>query len=147
MKKTVLLEAPYLLTGLWLRLGLGLVYLYSGYSKLFAGEDAIGVCSNKAEAAAMVATYAWFPFDPEQFVLVQSWLEIILGLMLILGIKTRWMATISALLIVLFFLMINWHLVWKNMALLGASLALAVTRDNWLSIDDWWQKRKNQFIN
>lgn len=147
MLKNVLKDTPHVLTGFFLRLGLGFVYFYSGYSKLFAGQDAIGVCSNRAEAAALVATYDWFPFDPEQFVLVQSVLEIILGILLILGIKTRWMATVSVLLLILFFLMINWQLIWKNMALLGASLALAVTRDNWLSIDAWWSKRKASSIN
>ncbi len=125
-------------TGLFLRLGLGFIFLYSGYGKLFLGDDTIGVCSNRGEAAALVGNYTWIPIDPEVFVVIQSVLELVLGLMLVLGFKTRWAAAISAILMILFFIFIDFSLVWKNIALLGASMALALTRDNAWS----WDERK-----
>lgn len=124
------------LTGLFLRCGLAFVYLFSGYSKLFAGSDGIGVCSNRVEAVALVANYQFIPIDPENFVIIQSVLELILGLVLIVGIKTKWAALISTVLILLFFVFIDFQLVWKNMALLGASLALFVTKENRWSLDN-----------
>ena len=123
------------LSGLFLRCGLAFVYLFSGYSKLFAGSDGIGVCSNRVEAVALVANYQFIPIDPENFVIIQSVLELILGLVLIVGIKIKWAALISAVLILLFFAFIDFQLVWKNMALLGASLALLVTNENRWSLD------------
>lgn len=117
-------------SGLFLRWGLGFIYLFSGYSKLFAGSDGIGVCSNRAEAVTLVGSYSFLPLDPETFVVVQSVLEIILGLVLIVGLKTRWAGLISVILMLLFFIFIDFQLVWKNVALLGASLALVVTKEN-----------------
>ncbi len=123
-------------TGLFLRVGLAFIYLFSGYSKLFAGSDGIGVCSNRVEAVALVANYQFIPIDPENFVVIQSVLELILGLVLIVGIKTKWAALISVVLLLLFFVFIDFQLVWKNMALLGASLALLVTNENRWSLDN-----------
>jgi uncharacterized membrane protein YphA (DoxX/SURF4 family) len=131
------------LTGFFLRLGLGFIYIYSGYGKLFLGNDTIGVCSNRGEAAALVGNYTWIPIDPEVFVIIQSIVELILGLMLIIGIKTRWAATVSTLLLIAFLLLIDFNLVWKNIALLGASIALALTRDNAWS----WDERKGSHNN
>ncbi len=133
-------EKYHHLTGLFLRLGLGFIYLYSGYGKLFLGDDTIGVCSNRGEAAALVGNYTWIPIDPAVFVIIQSVVELLLGLMLVLGIKTRWAATISTLLLIIFLIFIDFNLVWKNIALLGASIALALTRDNAFS----WDERKNK---
>src|SRR3989344_7219704 len=124
------------LSGVFLRWGLAFVYLFSGYSKLFAGNDTIGVCSNRVEAITLVASYQFIPLDPEVFVIVQSVLELILGLALALGWKIRWAGLISAVLILLFFVFIDFQLIWKNMALLGASLALIVTKENRWSMDN-----------
>jgi uncharacterized membrane protein YphA (DoxX/SURF4 family) len=133
-------EKYHHLTGLFLRLGLGFIYLYSGYGKLFLGDNTIGVCSNRGEAAALVGNYTWIPIDPQVFVIIQSVVELLLGLMLVLGIKTRWAATISTALLIIFLIFIDFNLVWKNIALLGASIALALTRDNAFS----WDERKKK---
>jgi uncharacterized membrane protein YphA (DoxX/SURF4 family) len=133
-------EKYHHLTGLFLRLGLGFIYLYSGYGKLFLGDNTIGVCSNRGEAAALVGNYTWIPIDPQVFVIIQSVVELLLGLMLVLGIKTRWAATISTGLLIIFLIFIDFNLVWKNIALLGASIALALTRDNAFS----WDERKKK---
>ena len=131
-------------TGLFLRLGLGFIYLYSGYGKLFLGDETIGVCSNRGEAAALVGNYTWIPIDPETFVLLQSIVELVLGLMLVIGIKTRWAATISTALLIIFLIFIDFNLVWKNIALLGASIALALTRDNAWSWDERKKTSRNE---
>lgn len=135
-------EKYHHLTGLFLRLGLGFIYLYSGYGKLFLGDNTIGVCSNRGEAAALVGNYTWIPIDPAVFVIIQSVVELLLGLMLVIGIKTRWAATISTLMLIIFLIFIDFNLVWKNIALLGASIALALTRDNAFSWDE--RKKINQ---
>jgi uncharacterized membrane protein YphA (DoxX/SURF4 family) len=62
--------------------------------------------------------------------------------MLVIGIKTRWAATISTLMLIIFLIFIDFNLVWKNIALLGASIALALTRDNAFSWDE--RKKINQ---
>jgi uncharacterized membrane protein YphA (DoxX/SURF4 family) len=135
-------EKYHHLTGLFLRLGLGFIYLYSGYGKLFLGDNTIGVCSNRGEAAALVGNYTWIPIDPAVFVIIQSVVELLLGLMLVIGIKTRWAAIISTLMLIIFLIFIDFNLVWKNIALLGASIALALTRDNAFSWDE--RKKINQ---
>ncbi|MFH0873473.1 MAG: MauE/DoxX family redox-associated membrane protein [Candidatus Komeilibacteria bacterium] len=123
------------LSGFFLRCGLGFVYLFSGYSKLFAGSNGIGVCTNRVEAVTLVANYQYIPIDPGTFVIIQSVLEIVLGLILLLGWKIRWAGLISVILLLLFFLLLDFQLIWKNMALLGASLALVVTKENRWSLD------------
>ncbi len=112
------------LSTVFLRLGLGLVFLWPSISKLFSKVDALGICTNRAEAVEMVASFSWLPIPPEIFVTFQSWFELALGILLIVGIWVDLAAIVSALLFISFFVFLDFDLVWKNMALLGASLAL-----------------------
>ncbi|MBI5465822.1 MAG: DoxX family membrane protein [Candidatus Kerfeldbacteria bacterium] len=115
-----------------LRLTLGFVFLWSGLSKFGLDDNAIGVCTNRTEAINLVSFYAWLPFDPELFVTVQSVGEIILGLALMVGWGVEVAAALASLLLLSFFAWLDFSLVWKNMALLGASLSLlGLPPDSW----------------
>ncbi|GEM_PF-4621384 len=121
---------PYL--PLVMRLGLGFVFLWSGLSKLGADTNALGVCTNAAEAVSLVESFTWLPIEPELFVLVQSWLEVALGLMLMLGLWVELAAFVSAVLFLLFFALLDFSYVWKNVGLLALALAtFAAAPDKW----------------
>lgn len=132
---------PYI--PLLLRIGLGFIFFWSGLSKIVSPESAIGVCTNRAEAIDLVSSLYWLPFDPESFVWVQSYLELVLGATLLLGIWVRLSALVSALVFLLFFTLLPFSLVWKNIGLLGAALSLLATESDNFSLDSWWRKGKN----
>lgn len=123
---------------LFLRFGLGLVFLWPSISKLFAKVDALGVCTNRQEAIDLVASFWWLPIPPDIFVTIQSWLELALGILLVVGIGVDLAAVVAVLLFVSFFVFLDFDLVWKNMALLGAAAALLL-----LPADKWRIKFKN----
>lgn len=110
---------------LLLRLGLGFVFLWSGLSKFgVTGANQIGVCTNKGEAVDLVSSLTWLPFDPTVFVNVQSVVEMVIGAMLIIGWQVELATAVVAVLLVMFFAVLNFALVWKNVALLAATVAL-----------------------
>ncbi len=130
---------PYI--PLVLRLGLGFVFFWSGLSKIMAPDSAIGVCTNRLEAVDLVSTLYWLPFDPEAFVWVQSFLELLLGGALLLGLYIRLSAVVSIMVFLLFFIFLDFSLVWKNIGLLGAALALFASEQEKYSLDTWLKKR------
>ncbi len=124
-----------------LRVGLGVVFLWSGLSKFGADSNPLGICTNRTEAIDFVSTLGWLPINPELFVTVQSILEIVLGLMLIIGWWVELAASISVVLYAIFFIMFDFSLIWKNVGLLAASLALlGLESDRW-SLDAYWKRR------
>ncbi len=120
---------------LMLRLGLGLVFLWSGFSKLVTLPGALGVCTNRAEAIDFVSTLYWVPFDPEIFVRLQSVLEIGLGLMLVAGLWLEFAAGAVTVLLLLFFGLFNFNVVWKNLGLVAAAGALWVLPPDRFTLD------------
>ncbi len=132
--------APY--TALVLRLALGLVFLWSGLSKVIDIPGAIGVCTNRAEAIDFVSTLYWLPFDPEVFVRLQSVAEIALGLLLVTGLWLELAALLSTVLFLLFFALFNFNVIWKNVGLLGAALALTGFEPDKFSLDSYLRSRK-----
>jgi uncharacterized membrane protein YphA (DoxX/SURF4 family) len=126
---------------LMLRWGLGLVFLWSGLSKVIDLPGAIGVCTNRAEAIDFVSTLYWVPFDPEVFVRLQSVAEITLGLLLVMGLWLELAAAASAILFLLFFGLFNFNVVWKNLGLLGASLALFALPPDRFTLDHYLRRR------
>ncbi len=134
--------APY--APLAIRLGLGLIFLWSGTLKLVGSENALGICTNRVEAVNLVESITWLPFDPDKFVLVQSYLELLLGLVLVVGFRLRTAAGLSTLVLLAFFAVIDFDLVWKNMGLLGAALALVVLEpDPWV-LDRWLARYRQE---
>ncbi|MFH1867234.1 MAG: DoxX family membrane protein [Patescibacteria group bacterium] len=128
---------------LFIRLGLAFIFLWSALSKLLADTEALGVCTNVDEAISLVGSFAWFPISPELFVLIQSWAELVLGLLLLFGLWIELAAAGTALVFLLFFVFLDFDLIWKNVALLGASLALLVLPADPARLDNktrsWWQ--------
>ena len=120
-----------------LRLGLGFVFLWSGLSKFGVDGNALGVCTNRVEAVGVLATYAWLPFDPEIFVTVQSVGEIILGLMMVVGFWVELATGVSFLLYLLFFFLLDFSLIWKNVGLTVATLALLGSEPDRFRLDSW----------
>ncbi|MDP3986396.1 MAG: DoxX family membrane protein [Candidatus Veblenbacteria bacterium] len=129
---------PYL--PLALRLGLGFVFFWSGLSKLVSPESAVGVCTNRAEAIDLVSTFGWLPFDPELFVLAQSVLELVLGAALLLGFLVPLASAVAVAVFLLFFFLLDFSLIWKNIGLLGASLALLASEADKFSLDSWLKR-------
>ncbi|MEK7497062.1 MAG: DoxX family protein [Patescibacteria group bacterium] len=113
---------PYI--PLILRLSLGFIFLWSGLSKFGADSNALGVCTNASEAVSLVSSFTWLPMEPELFVFYQSIGEIILGSMLILGLATEIAALFTVLAFIIFFIILDFSLVWKNVGLLAAALTL-----------------------
>lgn len=107
-----------------LRLGLGFIFLWSGLSKLLGDSNALGVCTNRSEAVSLVSSFVWLPIDPTLFVFVQSMAEVILGAMLMLGVWVEVAALFCVALFVLFFVLLGFPLVWKNVGLLALALAV-----------------------
>lgn len=124
-----------------LRLGLAFIFLWSSLSKLLVNTDAIGVCTNVEEAVSLVGSFTWLPIAPELFVTIQSWAELILGLLLLVGIWLQAAAAVTTLLFVVFFVFLDFNLIWKNAALLGASVALMLLPPDPMSLDS---RRKRQ---
>lgn len=127
---------------LLLRVGIGFVFIWSGLEKLVGSGDALGVCTNRAEAVSLVESFLWLPFDPEMFVFVQSIIELVLGALLVLGFKVRLTAVGVAVLLASFFVLLDFNLIWKNVALLGAALALILLPRDPGSLDAWLEKRQ-----
>src|SRR3989338_9783410 len=101
---------PYL--PLFLRLGLGFIFFWSGLSKIVSPESAIGVCTNRGEAIDLVSTFYWLPFDPTMFVWVQSVLELLLGASLLVGFWVPLASAVAVLVFLLFFVLLDFSLVW-----------------------------------
>lgn len=133
--------SPYL--PLFLRLGLGFVFFWSGLSKIVSPESAIGVCTNRDEAIDLVSSLYWLPFDPAAFVWVQSYLELLLGTALLVGLMVPLSALVSIIVFVLFFVILDFALVWKNVGLLGAALALLAAKPDKFSLDSWRHRRSS----
>ena len=123
-----------------LRLGLGFVFLWSGLSKFGLDNNAIGVCTNRAEAINFVSFYIWLPFDPELFVTIQAVGEIILGLAFILGWWVELAASAATLLLLSFFTIFEFSLVWKNIGLLAAVVALLGLPPGPARLDKKWNQ-------
>ncbi len=124
-----------------LRIGLGTVFVWSGASKLLGSPSAIGVCTNKESAISFLETWAWLPFDTALMVAIQSYAELALGILLVLGVAVQMVSLLCAVLFVFFFFLIDINLIWKNIGLCAASLSLAVTGS------DVWLIHNNRFIN
>ncbi|KKS82903.1 MAG: hypothetical protein UV57_C0027G0006 [Parcubacteria group bacterium GW2011_GWD2_43_10] len=126
---------PYL--PLFLRLGLGFIFFWSGLSKIVSPESAIGVCTNRGEAIDLVSS-----LDPTAFVWVQSYLELFLGAALLLGLWVRLSALVGVIVFLLFFVILDFALVWKNIGLLSAALALLASESDKFSLDSYFKKRR-----
>ena len=123
-----------------LRIGLGAVFIWSGVSKLIGSSSAIGVCTNKESAISFLETWAWFPFDTALMVAIQSYAELALGILLILGVAVQLVSLLCAALFIFFFFLIDINLIWKNIGLFAASLSLAMAGS------DIWLIHNNSFI-
>lgn len=140
LTKLALSLRPYL--PLFLRLGLGFIFFWSGLSKIVSPESAIGVCTNRGEAVDLVSSLYWLPFDPTAFVWVQSYLELILGASLLVGFLVPLVALVSVIVFLLFFVILDFSLIWKNVGLLGAALALLTSEPDKFSLDSWIKRRQ-----
>ncbi|HBV33710.1 TPA: hypothetical protein DIC39_03795 [Patescibacteria group bacterium] len=120
---------------LFLRIGLAFIFLWSSLSKLLANTDALGVCTNIEEAVSLVGSFTWLPISPELFVTIQSWAELVLGVVLLAGLWLDLAALATSVVFILFFIFLDFDLVWKNVAILGASLALLMLPADPMSLD------------
>lgn len=142
MNNLIVKLKPY--TPLVLRLSLGFVFFWSGFSKIADFGNAIGVCTSRAEAIDFVSLYTWLPFDPEVFVWIQSILELVLGSALMVGLLVPLAATVSVVILALFFALIDFSLVWKNAGLFGAALALLGSETDKWSLDSYFKRRRER---
>lgn len=123
-----------------LRLGLGFVFLWSGLSKLGFDANPLGVCTNRAEAVSLVESFIWLPIDPELFVIIQSWAEVLLGAALVAGVWVEAAGLLSAVLFLLFFATLDFSLVWKNVGLLALSLGVFAAPPDAGRLDRFWRR-------
>lgn len=107
-----------------LRVGLGFIFLWSGLSKLLGDSNALGVCTNRSEAVSLVSSFLWLPIDPTLFVFLQSIAEVVLGALLMLGLWVELASLFCVALFMLFFVLLGFSLVWKNVGLLALTLAV-----------------------
>ena len=126
-----------------LRVGLGVVFLWSGLSKLVSIPGALGVCTNRAEAIDFVSTLYWVPFDPEIFVRVQSVAEILLGVLLAAGLWLEFASAAATLLLAAFFGLFNFNVIWKNVGLLAAAGALCVLEPDRFTLDSYLARHEH----
>ena len=117
-----------------LRVGLGVVFLWSGLSKFGVDNNPLGICTNRTEAIDFASTLGWLPINPDLFVTVQSIAELILGTMLVVGLWTEVAAAISVAMYALFFAMFDFSLIWKNVGLFTDSIAILGMDDALLSL-------------
>ncbi|PIN80798.1 hypothetical protein COV16_00310 [Candidatus Woesearchaeota archaeon CG10_big_fil_rev_8_21_14_0_10_34_8] len=124
-----------------LRVTVAFVFLYAGVMKLFFGA---------APPVDMILTF--MPADVSLFLL--GMLEFVLGTLLLFGLFTRVTAWVSASLVAVFFLVAaylhtsglmtglwNSAWMWKDLPLLGGSIAIALQGSPCCSIDSWIKKK------
>ncbi|KKS73969.1 MAG: hypothetical protein UV47_C0028G0005 [Parcubacteria group bacterium GW2011_GWA2_42_80] len=73
---------------------------------------------------------------------VQSYLELFLGAALLVGFWVPLSALVSVIVFLLFFVILDFSLIWKNVGLLGAVLALLASEPDRFSLDSWLKKRR-----
>ena len=73
---------------------------------------------------------------------VQSYLELFLGAALLLGLWVRLSALVGVIVFLLFFVILDFALVWKNIGLLSAALALLASESDKFSLDSYFKKRR-----
>ena len=117
---------PYI--SLILRITLGFVFLYSGFGKL---------TNPNHPSILVVRSMSFIPFDPQFFVFLQGLVETVLAILLIIGFYTSIIGSITAILVLLGIALFDFNFVWKDVALFGSAITLAIQGSSIMSIDHY----------
>ena len=109
-----------------LRISIALVFLWFGFNQLFYTESFFGYLPHWVSS-----------FNPSLFIILNGSLEVILGILLILGIFTRF----SALILAIHLLGIMFSLGYNEIAVRDFGLALATFAIFLNGEDDWCLKK------
>ena len=111
-----------------LRLGLGFVFFWFGLDKLFNPANWQGYITPTLAKLILV--------DIKLFILLLGILELVIGLMLILGLFTRLVASAAAvqLLVIIVSLWFN-EITVRDIGLFSIALSLIITGSKYLSLD------------
>src|SRR3989344_4520326 len=116
-----------------LRIGLGLVFLIFGIGK-FTGDI-------WAETIKAMPFFTSLPLSIELIVILIGLVEIITGLSLIIGFKTRIFAMIASLQLISILLLLKFEEI-RDIGLLAAAISLSITGSDFLTINPF--KRKHE---
>ncbi|MEP7198993.1 MAG: DoxX-like family protein [Chloroflexota bacterium] len=129
---------------LWLRLGLGGVWLWSGIVSEFVAPRAVSL-GLLADVGVTGDIAPWL-------LRAASLLDVLVGVVTLLGLFTRWVAVAQAAVIVAYTALLVGHApsLWahpfapigKNIALVAAALALSTTGGGAWSADAWVSRRR-----
>lgn len=116
----------FFLASFFVRLGLGSVFLIFGLGKFFGDIWAVTIPS--------LPVIRSLPVAGETVVLIVGIVEVLIGLLLIVGFWTRWVALIASLELVMILLLLRFQEV-RDVGLLLCALSLVFTGSNFLSLD------------
>jgi len=116
-----------------IRIGIAFVFLWFGISKVLNPSEWV----------------VWLPQWTEQFPLssttklvVEGLLELVLGVMLLLGLFTRLAASVTAALLLVIILVIGYNdTAIRDVGILFMAIALIINKDNPLSLDNLRKKQ------
>lgn len=114
---------------LFLRIGIGVAMMFLAFSEKFA---------NPHQSALVVDTYrltALVPVSPEMWVLAAGLIEFLIGLLLFIGLRTRFVA-VAALVVLTLSLFVFGEAVYAHATLFGVLGALFITGGGAFSVDE-----------
>lgn len=89
------------------RVALGLVFLYAAYTKLFEYTADGWRQLPWISFAATLQAYKILPEDAVIFLAkTLPWFELVLGVVLLIGVQVRWVATVASLLLLVFYVVL-----------------------------------------
>lgn len=110
-----------------LRIGLGIVFLIFGIGK-FTGDI-------WAETIKAMPIFNSIPININTIVIIIGIMEVLTGLCLILGLFTRFFASLASLQLIMILILLKFGEV-RDIGLLAAALSLAISGSRFLSIDN-----------
>ncbi|MDO8628367.1 MAG: DoxX family membrane protein [Nanoarchaeota archaeon] len=114
------------LSSFLLRLGLGVVFLIFGVGK-FRGDIWAQTIPNLPFVQSL-------PFSSDVVVIIIGVVEVLIGLFLLFGLFTRWVALVASIELIMIMILLKFGEV-RDMGLLAGSLSLVLTGSSFLSLD------------
>ena len=121
-----------------LRIGIGFVFCFFGFDKFPHSADwVIYIPAGLFGAIAKISG-----LTIQTILRIQGLAELVIGIHLLLGFKTRITAGVGVVFLVLIISVLEWgHVAVRDVGLLGASLAIVFLGSGEFSLDAWLGKR------
>jgi uncharacterized membrane protein YphA (DoxX/SURF4 family) len=111
---------------LWLRLSVGMVFLWFGVGK-FQGDI-------WAQTIRTMDVFRQLPWSPDLSVLLIGIIEVVTGTLLILGMFTRWVSVAAAMELAAILFILRFQEI-RDIGLLGTTVYMAFSRESAFGID------------